>query len=318
MSKSDAEIMRLRLRDNDIQKCILSALKDLLTSIGGGADLATETTLTSVSNTLSSLLAENKLDFELRSVKDANNDIYQLRGTLDEETGVFTWDYIDSSGAVSVPVAPVEFLNPDLLLNAIITELQTLNAGGQLLTEATFSAEDFATETTLTALTAKLNSLGQKASAVSAPVVLSTEQEAILVTIDAVLDSIKLDTANLSSAATEATLTATNALLTTIDTVLDNILLDTTAIAADTSTLSTPSTGLATSLTRVTGAGAASVSAGKRRVSFFNPSLVDTTVSGGTLKAGEVVTFVADGVRDTLAAISYDALTGELLITTVG
>jgi hypothetical protein len=46
-----------------------------------------------------------------------------------------------------------------------------------------FAAEDFASETTLAALSAKFNSLGAKASAASAPVVLSTEQEAILQSI---------------------------------------------------------------------------------------------------------------------------------------
>lgn len=84
------------------------------------------------------------------------------------------------------------------------------------------------------------------------------------------------------------------------------------------STLATPVTGLATSLTRVVGAGAASVTAGKRRVSFFNAGNADASVSGGTLEKGEIVTFSADGLRDVLASISYDALTSELVITTVG
>lgn len=89
-------------------------------------------------------------------------------------------------------------------------------------------------------------------------------------------------------------------------------------ILADTTVLATPTTGLPTSMLRVTVAGAGNVAAGKRRISFFNAGNNDSTVNGATLKKGEVVTFSADGLRDTLAAIPYDALTSELLITTVG
>jgi digeranylgeranylglycerophospholipid reductase len=50
----------------------------------------------------------------------------------------------------------------------------------------------------------------------------------------------------------------------------------------------------------------------------FDKALADKACSNGaTLKKGEVVTFVADGEEDTLGAISYDALTSELLITTI-
>lgn len=95
---------------------------------------------------------------------------------------------------------------------------------------------------------------------------------------------------------------------------------ETTLVDVKTATegLNTPTTALGVSMLRVSSAGAASVSAGKRRVSFFNAGNNDSTVAGATLKKGEVVTFVADGVRDTLSAITYDALTSELLITTVG
>lgn len=79
-----------------------------------------------------------------------------------------------------------------------------------------------ATEVTLASLNAKLNSLGQKASAASAPVVLSTEQEAILATIDSVLDTIKTDTALINSNVVLGNIT-----LNAIDTVLDAIKLDT-------------------------------------------------------------------------------------------
>jgi hypothetical protein len=67
-------------------------------------------------------------------------------------------------------------------------------------------AVDYATETTLTALNAKFNSLGQKASAASIPVVLSTEQEAFIDGIETLLTSI--DGKDYS---TETTLAALNA-----------------------------------------------------------------------------------------------------------
>lgn len=88
---------------------------------------------------------------------------------------------------------------------------------------ATIAAKDFATQTTLAALNTKFSSLGAKASVNSAPVVLSTEQEAILTAIqtavqlidNAVNGNSQLDVklADLNGAATEATLAAASAKL---------------------------------------------------------------------------------------------------------
>lgn len=77
-----------------------------------------------------------------------------------------------------------------------------------------FNAEDFSSETTLAALSAKFNSLGQKANAASAPVTLSTEQEALLSTIAG--DTTSLDGKDF---ATETTLDA----IKTAVQLLDNI-----------------------------------------------------------------------------------------------
>jgi hypothetical protein len=68
-----------------------------------------------------------------------------------------------------------------------------------------FNAEDFATETTLANLNSKFNTLGQKASATSHPVVLSTEQEIILNAIKIAIENLDLDADGL---ATEVTLAA--------------------------------------------------------------------------------------------------------------
>jgi hypothetical protein len=389
-------------RGNDLsfRSKVLRGLAAIAGNTGATGLLNQEITQLAVLNTLQNLLAENKLDFEIKSVKDANGDIFQLRGTLDEETGVFTWDYIDAEGnaysALNQPGGPqgsVEFLNPDGLLSAIlieleafndkfitevdddaiaveqelptninllygayegegteweriqtdgngqlkgiqdiITELQGINldtnglnqedtqvlvkavldviqtntlntangittanvtlndienelialnnTAGTLATQATlnalltaFNAEDFATsakqDTLLSNIITRLNTLGQKVSAASAPVVLSTEQEAIfdaiktavenidsdlgtgglalettqvaiqnlITSTNALLTTIDADTSNLdvllSTRAADASVLATNALLTTIDGVLDAIKVDTGALVVD-------------------------------------------------------------------------------------
>lgn len=210
------------------------------------------------------------------------------------------------------------------LLNFIATALEVTVTSTVLPTGA-------ATEATLAALEAKFNTLGQKASAASAPVVLSTEQEAILSGISAAITA--LGTGGL---ATEATLLLTNGLLTTIDTVLDSIALDTAnldvllstraseatlaAQAADVALIEGYLVGVTRTptLTNVLGVAGASVAAGARSVSFFNGGPVDATVAGGTLRPGTSVSFAAGGEEDTLGAIAYVTIaTGILDITTI-
>lgn len=80
----------------------------------------------------------------------------------------------------------------------------------------TLNAKDFATETTLSTINGKLNSLGQKASIDSVPVVLSSEQQTIQETMRNSLDTLdnivngsnqaEVRLADLNGAATEATL----------------------------------------------------------------------------------------------------------------
>ena len=103
---------------------------------------------------------------------------------------------------------------------------------------------------------------------------------------------------------------ATEATLLDVETAIDAVKLDTAKLTAV--------TGVATSLLVVTGAGAASVAAGKRTVSFFNSGNADTTVNGTILKAGISITYPELANRDVYAAIPYNALTSELTITTVG
>lgn len=104
------------------------------------------------------------------------------------------------SGTISLPTGAATEAKQD----SAITLLTSLDG------------KDYATETTLAALNAKFNSLGQKASAASAPVVLSTEQQALIDAIKTAVETIdnavngsnQLDVAlaDLGGAATEATL----------------------------------------------------------------------------------------------------------------
>lgn len=103
--------------------------------------------------------AGSGLDFELRTVKDANGDLFQLRMKLDEGADTYSIDFIDANGSVATPVAPVEYLDPT---TASVT-------------------------------------LGQQASSNSAPVVLSVEQEALLDDMITELIGIGGDTQNIDA-----------------------------------------------------------------------------------------------------------------------
>lgn len=85
--------------------------------------------------------------------------------------------------------------------------------------------------------------------------------------------------------------------------VLNDILLQVTA------TSRTPT------MTRTTTSG--TVTAGKRSVSFRNAGTITATVLGASLLPGETVNFDAGSLKDTLAAIGYDANGTDLLITTL-
>jgi len=281
------------------QHKVLLAMKDLLASSGGPqppGGWATESTLNSV---LNSILATQ--DIEILLVRDTGNSdqvVQQIR-EYDQGTGTWITRYEDVSGAAYVPVGPLEYLDPSAVLNLMLSELLALNAGGPLLTEATFAAEDFATEltlagiktqtdlfnflgtalevnvtssvlptgaateatlnlvdsslaaintdiqltnielgnilsafnaedfaqeATLAAFSAKLNTLGQKLSSASTPVVLSTEQQVILDAIKTAVENLDLDVDGL---ATETTLEAIRVLTVGIDNVLDAIKADT-------------------------------------------------------------------------------------------
>jgi len=132
---------------------IIRYLEDLLAVSGPAGGLATEATLISV---LNAIVASDQ-DIEILLVRDTGNSDEVVQQITDYQTGTPTVSYKDVNGAVYVPVGPLEYLDPSGVMNLMLTELQTLNAGGQLLTEATFVAEDFASETTLNSLLTAFN-----------------------------------------------------------------------------------------------------------------------------------------------------------------
>ena len=114
------------LSEQQVQSALLTSLL--------GVDYSTESTLQSVlagitanGGVLTSLLNENKIDFELASVEDSNGDIFKLVFEKDETTGATTISYIDAQGNAATPVGTVNFLNPVSVLTQLLAELQNLN-----------------------------------------------------------------------------------------------------------------------------------------------------------------------------------------------
>lgn len=187
-------------------------------------DFATETTLSGAAADLLALLtAFNAEDFASETTLAALSTAFGSTDFATEAT------LSSLEGKDFATETTLSLVNSNIVLGNI-----TLN---NLLTA--FNAEDFAQEVTLADLNSKFNTLGQKLSAASAPVVMSTEQEAIFNAIKTAVEAINIDTDGLAQ---ETTLLATNALLTTIDSVLDAIALDTQQLDVDLSTRASEAT----------------------------------------------------------------------------
>jgi len=259
----------------------LLSLGDIIAALAPVAGLATEATLISV---LNAIVASDQ-DIEILLVRDTGNGDVVLQQITDYQTGVPVVTYKDVNGNIVVPVGPLEYLDPSAVLQLVLAELLTLNAGGQLLTEATFIAEDFATQTTLAALLTELQLKAdltetQPVSAVSLPLP--------------------------TGAATQTTLAA---LLTELQLKAD---------LSETQPVSQTNTVRTAGLLVVSGIANTTVAAGARSVTFFNQGPTAATVAGGVLDAGESISFDAGAQGDTLGAIAYVTIaTGVLKIATV-
>jgi len=109
--------------------------------------------LTTAIAALTSAVSDHQ-EFEIKLVRDPNNgnEVYQQRNEYDETSDSWSISYVDVTGATVVPtvIADLEYLDPDAVLNLILTELQTL------------TGIDFATETTLASILADTTSLDGK------------------------------------------------------------------------------------------------------------------------------------------------------------
>jgi len=146
-------------------------------------------------------------DIEYLLVRDLGNGGLVVRQILeyDQTTGTWNIRYEDVNGANYIPVGPIEYQDSSAIMASILAELQSIDVNtstnateatllnvltelqGTLDVNVTNQLTGLATEVTLAALNAKFNTLGQKASAASHPMVLSTEQEAILQAVSDVL-----------------------------------------------------------------------------------------------------------------------------------
>ena len=304
----------------------LSNVETLISTIDGVLDaiktdtgnmltsLATEATLLDVETALDTIKVDTaNLDVLLSSraselTLQALLTELQLKADLSETQPV-------SAASLPLPTGAAT----EATLNLVDSSLAAINTDIQLtnieLANILTALNGSATEATLVALSAKLNSLGQKASAASAPVVLSTEQETILTAINTVLGNTL--NVQLSTVASEGTLLSTNSLLTTIDAVLDNIKLDTAklALGAGSTVTAVPSSASNQTLQ--------ASNANRKSVKIYNNSDVDLRVKEGTASSlasftwnilpGEHV--VIDDYSGIITGISVSSPTGTILVT---
>jgi len=203
----------------------------------------------------------------------------------------------------------------EVTLASILAKLQDTTTGlNQEVTQLLVDAN-------LTLLNTKLNTLGQKASADSAPVVLSTEQEAILEAIKVAVQNLDMDVDGIATEvtlaalllafnnedfATQTTLAAVAADLALIYT---NLQLNTISVA-NIDTKLTPQARVHNTLS----ANAVGViPAGSMSGSVLNAGNAAGTWNGISIPAGVSIPWGAIGNRDTYGAIAYDG-TGTTLI----
>jgi hypothetical protein len=162
---------------------ILAAFSPLATE-ATLSTLATETTLAAVGTALGDILAELLGKAEESTLLSIDGKV-ATEATLAALNAKFN-SLGQKPSANSAPA--VLSTEQEAILQAIVTALGVTNA------------KDFATETTLAQIEGKTPTVGQKASAASSPVVLSTEQEALIDQIEALLGSIDTKTPALGQA----------------------------------------------------------------------------------------------------------------------
>lgn len=170
---------------------VIQAVTDICgwitTATGPTTGLATEATAL---NILNAIVASGQ-DIEVLLVRDTGDSDKVLQQITDYINN--TTVYKDVNGNIVVPVGPLEYLDPSAVLNLMLTQLQVLNAGGQLLTEATFTAEDFATESTLGVVNTNLSTINtnvQLGNVVLGNLLTTLATEATLLDVETAIDTV--------------------------------------------------------------------------------------------------------------------------------
>jgi hypothetical protein len=303
------------LNQEATQLLVLAAINSVISNTAG---LATEVTLNSL------LTAFNAEDFATETTLSALNAWLQanaatettLASVLTELQGINT----DTDTLASLSTEATQLLVLATLNNVFLTL-------GTLATEATLLgiAADIATiDANLALLNAKFNTFGREPEATSTPVAIDLEAYNALLAIQTAVQNIDSDLAA-GGLALDTTVQATNTLLTTIDAVLDAIKLDTANLDVALSTRASEATlqsvdGKLTAvirtpnLLRATGSGTIAVDV--YDFSVANVGLANGIILGATIKPGETLNFGAGALNNYYAAstISYDGTGTELVI----
>lgn len=301
----------------------LQAVEALLTTIST-LDFATETTLSLLEGkdfATETTLATRATEATLQNVEALLTSILADTSNLDAPLSGLATELTLAT------LAGTDFATQTTLaaLEVLLTTISGDTAGiSNLATEATLGDVKTNTDNLDAALTTLFNTLGQKASAASAPVVLSTEQEVILDAIKTAVENIDSDLGT-GGLATETTLqgiltllglvktdtlsivtntsgSAKESTLQTIDAVLDAIKLDTAAMVVDMAAIEV----LLTSLD------------GKdfARETTLLTLATETTLQATNTKLDTIDT-VLDGIRTDTAAMVIDLAAIEVLMTSL-
>ena len=317
----------------------LQLLGAISASVAPPGGLATEATLVQVLSAI-----QNGKEFEQLLVLDlgapAPYPTYiQIRIW---NTTTHTFDppiYYNAAGAVVVPIGPLEIVNPQYVLDNILTQVTAINTDLDVaLSTRASELTLLATNTILTTISGRLDvNLSTRATeatlasvlvqltAINADLDVALSTRASEATLSSVLTQVTAINADLdvalSTRASEATLLtrATEATLLLIKAKTDNldVLLSTRASEATLTSLDSKFTAVVRTPTMTRAAGPGNVAAGARSASFYNAGSGNATVLGATLLPGEQVSFAAGAEDDTLAVIAYNGTGTDLLITSV-
>lgn len=275
----------------------LQLLGAISASVAPPGGLATEATALNILSAIQSGQEfEQNIVVDLGGVGCPNNCPTYLMVRI-WNTVTHTFDppiYYDASGAVVVPVGPVELVNPQFVLNNILAQVTAINA------DLDVALSTRASELTLLATNALLTTLNST---------VATEA-----TLQLVLGSI---TAGNAAQATAANQAAQNIILTAISSALD-VALSTRASEATLAAFSNKYTNVSRvpSVVNIGTNVAGNTVAGVQSVSL---RFIGTngTLNGVNMPNGSIVSF-SSKAGDTIGAISYNSPTsagGRLIIT---